>query len=476
MTPTVLSARSLHQALEAWRQARPLPPQHPLAQFMTLRYRLGLGGLSADIPPEMVITFSLAEIIRHRLNQHREAYCLTPASAYHQRRVALQAFGDDFRWANAELEAWSLLYYRYVRVDLNLSLGQMSHIICQTGRTLHRRLRLGISRLSYTLIKRELQLRRRQRKAALRLQLPAMAPPALLGRDLPIEQGNAALSSNERPRHLLIYGAPGVGKTAVALRIAHRLIAEAPLRSVVWISSPQPSLAWLKQEIAARVGGSADELPFYLQREDSLVILDSAQPILEDSSLFAELCQVLTTARLILIADRRPQAFELASVQLSDLTQEDTFILVERLHSPKCRVDSVAYLSQLFQDLGGNPKALRMAVQAGRYYDALSIAEAVYQPAWQTTSRPARRLWLAMEQACGWSESSIVTLPPPPSRLQSSLHELEDAGILQATPTSLVLTPLARLFARTILNTSVWSSQLAPSVTPFEHMKRDCLC
>jgi hypothetical protein len=476
MAHVLLSARSVQQALEAWRQARPLPPQHPLAQLLTLRYGVGIGGLSADIAPEIVITFGLAEIIRHGLNRHRKAHQLIPAAAHHDRLVGLQALCDDFRCANAELEAWSLLYYRYVRVDLNLSLAQMSQISCQTRRTLHRRLRLGISRLSYVLIKRELQLRRRQRKAALRVQLPAIGRSALIGREVPIEEGCAALIRSDQARHVLIYGAPGVGKTAVALHIAHRMIAQTPLHGVVWIPSPQPSLAWLKQELAIRLGSKVDELPVYLQGEDTLVILDQAQSIVEDASVLAELRQLLNAARLLLIADRRSHVLDLSCIQISDLSQPDAFTLLERLHPPQWRVDDVAYLSQCFQDLGGNPKALHMAVEAGRYYDAVTIAGAVYRSTWQATTVPARRLWLALEQEHAWPESSVVTLTEFPRWWLPSLCELEDAGILQVASGALVLTPLARSFARTILVHGVASGEIAQSVTTSEHFKREGLC
>jgi Cdc6-like AAA superfamily ATPase len=296
----ILEVEAVRLALEAMRQAEPLGAAHPLARFISL-CRTDTPTSSAAL--DALIFRSLAKLIRKRLNQHRSLYGLATALPHKDS----QAAGLDFQVGNTELEAWSVLYYRYVRVDLDLSLDQLEAITQQDRRTLHRRQSKGIARLTHDLIRRELRARARQRKAALRAQLPLPYAPQLIGRAELMASALAWLNAPRPPRHLILSGAPGVGKSALALALAHRLIEEDIIQRVVWIARPHN----LVEQIAVELGLAPDPdgslarqviLSTYLQRVDTLVVIDDAQELVEDARTLAAMLQTLGAARLLICA------------------------------------------------------------------------------------------------------------------------------------------------------------------------------
>src|SRR5215813_121488 len=185
MTPQAhFELESVRSALDAMRQAEPLGIAHPLTHFMCLR-RIGSlgntpGGTAAT---DATIFHRLARVIERRLNHHRALYHLPPVSPnadYDSARAAIQ---DDFHHHNEELEAWSYLYYRYVRTDLDLSVDDLQSFTVQDRRTLQRRQSKAITRLAHDLARREASARTRYRQATQRAHLPLSLQTRFVGRD-----------------------------------------------------------------------------------------------------------------------------------------------------------------------------------------------------------------------------------------------------------------------------------------------------
>jgi hypothetical protein len=108
---------------------------------------------------DFLLTELLTDRIIHELSHLRWVYQLTlPEVACLE--TALTDLKQDFRVGSPELEAWSLLHYRYVRVDLALEWPQIAAVTAQHERTLRRRVQLGLHRLSHVLIATELAFRR----------------------------------------------------------------------------------------------------------------------------------------------------------------------------------------------------------------------------------------------------------------------------------------------------------------------------
>src|ERR1041384_4243586 len=103
-----VEVESVRTALEAMRHAKPLGLVHPLAHFLSIRGNARQFSSAAEA--DSTIFRSLSHLIRHRLNHQREIVSLPTIASYHD-GVTLP---EDYRQRNPELEAWSLLYYRYV--------------------------------------------------------------------------------------------------------------------------------------------------------------------------------------------------------------------------------------------------------------------------------------------------------------------------------------------------------------------------
>lgn len=378
-----IEIKSVISVLEAMRQAKPLG-QNPLIQFICLTQPgKSRGFVAGSVGIDNRIFCGLVQIICRRLSQHREIYGLPPVAWPKGKNGDLSALCNDFRFANAELEAWSLLYHRYVRVDLALSMGQISQTVKQPERTLNRRSRLGAVRLTHELVRREVQARSKQSQTLLRAKLTRQYSPYLVGRDLELKLAFEHLSASSRPQHLILHGERGVGKTALALALTHKLIESELIQSVVWINNPQPSFEWLEGETMLQLGLPQGEsslaLPVYLQNVDTLVILDQAQPILDNVTLLSRLVSVLGAARLIMCAAYLPEeVFDMACLLVPPLDKEAAIELLEHLAQVRDlsnRDNLVDKFASLFKELGGNPRALRCALLPKR-----SSTPAVVQP------------------------------------------------------------------------------------------------
>ena len=122
-----LEIESVRKALDAMRQAEPLGFAHPLAHFISIRHSQA-SAVDGDAAIDAEIFHGLSGLIRHRLNHHRNLYHLPPVSLSPEAgamQTEIARLKEDFQQSNAELEAWSTLYYRYVRVDFDLSMDQL---------------------------------------------------------------------------------------------------------------------------------------------------------------------------------------------------------------------------------------------------------------------------------------------------------------------------------------------------------------
>ncbi len=157
-----VEVESVRTALEAMRHAKSLGLVHPLAHFLSIRGNARQFGSAAEA--DTTIFRSLSHIIRQRLNYQRSIVALPTITSYRDRVTLL----EDYHQRNPELEAWSLLFYRYVRVDLALPMDDLEKITGQPKRTLNRRQATGVARLTQALIQREERTRARYRQATLR--------------------------------------------------------------------------------------------------------------------------------------------------------------------------------------------------------------------------------------------------------------------------------------------------------------------
>jgi hypothetical protein len=158
-TLTSITKNDLRQVLEASRMAHPIPitPLHALATFQHYLFKqvFGIESLSGAIIDTLLVEW-LNTIIQSELTQRRKNFDLHPPQNRRSLPEALTDLQSDFMQESCELEAWSLLYHRYVRVDLELAIAQLERTTAQNKRTLRRRQERGLRRLLHVIIVEEI--------------------------------------------------------------------------------------------------------------------------------------------------------------------------------------------------------------------------------------------------------------------------------------------------------------------------------
>ncbi|MCA9912167.1 MAG: hypothetical protein KC496_02410 [Anaerolineae bacterium] len=113
----------------------------------------------SDTLPARIYTCNqvLIRTISERFRLMRTVLMLPMPDEADTLQQVFQAIQRDAQTGNAELLAWGWLYYRFVRVDLQITPTQFSWAAGITTRTLRRYQQRGIARLTLHLIDQEQQ-------------------------------------------------------------------------------------------------------------------------------------------------------------------------------------------------------------------------------------------------------------------------------------------------------------------------------
>ena len=153
---TALDTVHLKHVLDAIHYSQ-IIPDTPLKQFTTVQYLLGgIEPMAEGIACDVALVDWLNTTIRQELAFHRQHYDLPIPELLALRPHALNNLKSDFKQQNVELEAWSVLYFWYVRVDLALGWKGVAALAGQTTRNLRRRQAHGLHRLLHQLIQQEM--------------------------------------------------------------------------------------------------------------------------------------------------------------------------------------------------------------------------------------------------------------------------------------------------------------------------------
>lgn len=154
-----LAPSDLKKVLEAIRSARPIPQTY-LTRCTVYEKRLAISEARQSSPAATFILAQwLTDEIAHGLLYQRSLYRLQRPNIHSAVEQVIDELKQDFALGNPELEAWSVLYLRYVRTDLNLPWSCIVHFTYHTQRTLHRRLQRGLQRLVLWISAQEYQAR-----------------------------------------------------------------------------------------------------------------------------------------------------------------------------------------------------------------------------------------------------------------------------------------------------------------------------
>jgi len=476
-TRLLVDEGDIRSALERFRQAERLG-DNGLSHLVLVRQRIGTEGPGIhDVQLEIAISDLLHAIITEQTSTLRNAQGIETIPDQNRAQVE-QVIRRDFACANAELEAWSLLYYRYVRLDLNLQVQDLALILGISDRQIRRRMAHGFFRLTFEISRLEQGMRQRHRRLWLELRLPSLSYGQLFGIDsarLSLEEALQAGFSQP----IVVCGAGGSGKSTLVHAVLRQAISVNRLEDLAWVTLSNPtSYGMLVGRLAHVLGYMHFEfeqlthiehtLRMHLSERLTAVVVDNADYLEGYPDPLPRLAQLARPGWLLATARQvpsRPQA--IYQVPLSPLAHTDFRELLlyhVRLRRLPLRKLVEERIDALYKTAGGNPLAGQMllthlaALPAERATKRLyeltdsgeSILQALYQKGWDELSGVAQRTAIIL-QAFPGNLASYGDLQQVSSMLASQL----DHGIEELARSSWIdvvegpryrLQPLARQF------------------------------
>ncbi|MEA4906069.1 MAG: NB-ARC domain-containing protein [Anaerolineaceae bacterium] len=358
-----------------------------------------------------------------------------PASVPETRSEILGQIGEDFSRGNSDLEAWNVLYFRYLAA-IPLSVEEISGAANIVPQQMRRRLRQSLTNLAHRLRRMELEAQRQLPPAERNLPLPDYTH--LVGVQAYFQTLAELFGQPEGPRLVSLEGIGGIGKTALARAFVSLPETQAQWHTILWVSArqyfvgedgrvaPVSDTAATLDDVTTRLaqqlglGHLAERttaerlqgLRAALQMEKSLVVVDNLETVAEYAHLVPALAQCAGRSRF-LITSRQTlrhypyvhtlQLAELNSPACQDLVQAET---ARRGHPLAL---APADFEQLYRLVGGVPLAVKLVAAQLPLHPLAEILERfsraragmdelyryLYWQTWQSLGDDARRLLLA---------------------------------------------------------------------------------
>jgi len=233
----------------------------------------------------------------------------------------LVAFSRDFIRHNAKLEAWSVLYYRYLALP-DFQLEELAIIAGCSRKHLYRRYVMGLALLTDIVRRMEIDAHLHIRQFYLSRHLPPPNYTQLFGM-MPLLEQLDNLILDQGSYFISIEGLNGIGKTTLAQEAAYRLAKNGKFYDIIWVSGRQEivsnsgeirpadqaiqssrdflrkTLKLLGQEhlIDLDTQQQIEKLKLILSKADYVIILDHLE-VLKDDQVFPSLLTPLAEIAL----------------------------------------------------------------------------------------------------------------------------------------------------------------------------------
>jgi tetratricopeptide (TPR) repeat protein len=352
---------SIREALEKMRQARSL---QGCALMSSLWMQVG-APLGEGVGIEVTIMDKLVGLITERLTTARHALGLSTDGLTPE-----EAFQQDYTEDNIPLEAWSTLYYRYVRTELAWSVAQLAELAYTNTRTIRRRVDVGLRRVAEAVNRYEIETRQAHWGAWLRSKMPPKPYSQLRGFDgLQGDLREALLTLGDAP-FVQISGGAGVGKTALTHAVLSRLVTENAVGDFAWLTA-RPGMVYegLLAAFARALGYAhlvklpaadlATALRTICARQFTVLIVDRAELLGNSYGSLNRLEPLLGGGRLLVVS-RSPRQMMVPTVDFH--MEPPTFevfmpIMLDHIRlkrMPLRGVDKKALCQRLYTLTGGN--------------------------------------------------------------------------------------------------------------------------
>jgi len=404
MDTRMITGDAVRHALRAVRFAKPLG-DNPLLELDTLAAWLaGQGEADSRAGRDSALGPFLADVIWEQLCRIR-GNSPSPRRPELTPEAELALLCRDFQVGKTEIEAWSLLYHRYLAAD-RTPVGEVAKLLGLTEKTLERRLNRGHELLAARL--RQLEGRVALAPSSARPSITAPAPGALPGGSLPLPLTDFVGREVEvstlcrlvaEDRLLTLTGPGGIGKTRLGLELG-RTVADA-FAGGVWLVelAAVTEDAQVPRALAQVLGlredpgqPLVDALVAHLQDPARLIILDNCEHLREACGILVaallarcKTLHVLATSRepLRLVGEQLwpvaplalPDAADAADpTALADFEAVALFTARAREAQPGFALtrSNAATVARICTRLDGIPLALELAAARVR---ALDVAE-----------------------------------------------------------------------------------------------------
>jgi DNA replication protein DnaC/tetratricopeptide (TPR) repeat protein len=303
----------------------------------------------------------LAQFITDALSEQRRFFDLASASITENRRTALKRIQQDSLCGSDILMAWSILFYRYVRPELAISVSELAASTNIHERTLRRYRHDALLRLRDYLTKAEWEAREVNQRRMLRARIPEKVAK-LVERDAEFNQVIESLKQRVT-EHFFITGTAGIGKSTFAAAIANWLIEHDDLDYLIWLSNPSRfAEVYNALEDTLLPYPSQANIGELLLEYRTLVVIDDAQSLIMQSEEWLDLLKYLNHA-LVIICNRVHVFFphHIIHIPIQSLSQIATIKLITTY--PRIDSSNPIIQEQIWQTVGGNPRAVDYAVR-----------------------------------------------------------------------------------------------------------------
>ncbi len=316
---------------------------------------------ASDSQRTFVLHRILAELIETNLVAVRATYELPHRNEQETRQRALRRLSAEVDADKRELLHWSLLYYRYLRDDLQITNDEFAAHLHIVKRTVIRSFVRAAERIRDSLIELEWHARHTQRTRRLLSRIPASTHGTLFGREA-IHEHFVAHISNQLGL-VTVTGEAGVGKTALVASITEHLVAEGHWQQLVWVDAVTSAEAF-KNVVTTQSLPEVRRVDWaqYTLVNPTLIVLDNASA-LSNADLIA-CVEWVSRAQLIVMGRKLPATLiqrAALHLDLPTLGEPASTEFARHLTEVDARVD--VDIGDVVRNSGGNPRRLMLGVR-----------------------------------------------------------------------------------------------------------------